>query len=73
MDKKVWKSLAMVIHLGVSMVSPVVLCVFAGNWLDGRFGFQTTLPLLILGILAGCRNTWILLKEAGGIERKKKP
>ena len=57
------RSLAMVTQLGISMLAPVVLCAFVGNWLDGRYGWSVTAVLLILGILAGVRNTWILLKQ----------
>lgn len=57
------RSLAMVTQLGVSMLAPVVLCAFVGSWLDERYGWSVTAILLILGILAGARNTWILLKQ----------
>ena len=57
------RSLAMVTQLGVSMLAPVVLCAFVGSWLDERYGWSVTAVLLILGILAGARNTWILLKQ----------
>lgn len=56
------RSLAMVTQLGVSMLAPVVLCAVIGNWLDERFGWSVTAILLILGIMAGARNTWILVK-----------
>lgn len=57
------RSLAMVTQLGVSMLAPVVLCAFVGSWLDDRYGWSVTAVLLILGILAGARNTWILLRQ----------
>ena len=56
------RSLAMVTQLGVSMLAPVVLCAVIGNWMDERFGWSVTAILLILGIMAGARNTWILVK-----------
>ncbi|WP_283681153.1 AtpZ/AtpI family protein [Parablautia sp. Marseille-Q6255] len=56
------RSLAMITQLGVSMLAPVVLCAVVGNWLDERFGWSVTAVLLILGIMAGARNTWILVK-----------
>ena len=57
------RSLAMVTQLGISMLAPVVLCAFIGSWLDERYGWSVTAVLLILGILAGARNSWILLKQ----------
>lgn len=56
------RSLAMVTQLGVSMLAPVVLCAVIGNWMDERFGWSVSAILLILGIMAGARNTWILVK-----------
>ena len=72
MKKEIIQSLALVTQLGISMLAPVILCVFAGSWLDGRYGFRTVLPLLILGILAGVRNCYLLLKPLmkGKEERK---
>lgn len=63
LDNRIWKYVAMITQVGLSMLAPVILCVFAGGWLDNKFGWYTTVPLLILGILAGGRNTWRLLKE----------
>lgn len=70
-DKEIWRNLAMVTQLGLNMLAPVVLCVFVGYGLDQRFGWSITVPLLILGILAGV-NTYRLLVEMGVLEGKKK-
>ena len=61
--KDVYRNIAMITQLGISMLAPIILCVFVGYQLDDRFGWHTVIPLLILGILAGCRNTWLLVKE----------
>lgn len=58
-----YRSLAMVTQIGISVLAPVVLCVACGYWLDQKFGWYTTVPLLILGILAGARNAWLLVKQ----------
>ena len=72
MRKEIMQNLAFITQLGISMLAPVILCVFVGNWLDGRYGFHTVLPLLILGILAGVRNCYLLLKPLiKGKEEKK--
>lgn len=60
--KDVYRNMAMITQLGISMLAPVVLCVFIGYQLDGHFGWHTVIPLLLLGILAGCRNCWLLVK-----------
>jgi len=61
-NNEIWRNLAMVTQLGISMLAPIVLCVFLGAWLDEKSGWSTVPMLLILGILAGGRNTWILLQ-----------
>lgn len=62
-NKEVMQNLAMITQLGISMLAPVVLCVFIGYWLDNRYGLSTVIPMLILGIAAGVRNCYLLLKQ----------
>lgn len=69
---QIGRSLAMITQLGISMLAPVVLCAVVGDWLDRRFGWSVTAVLLILGIMAGARNTWLLMKDAGGITSGRK-
>lgn len=66
------RSLAMVTQLGISMLAPVILCAVFGMWLDERYGWSVTAVLLILGIFAGARNTWILLKQFQTPDKKEK-
>lgn len=68
--RSVFRSLAMVTQLGLSIVTPVFLCVFAGHQLDTRFGTKWMVPLLILGVLAGGRCAWLLVKRI--MEQEKK-
>lgn len=69
--KEIVQNLAMVTQLGVSLLAPVVLCAFIGNWLDRRFGWSVTAVLLILGVAAGARNAWIMLKQIQRLMEKK--
>lgn len=63
-QRQVARSLAMVTQLGISMLAPVVLCAFIGEWLNRRFGWSAAAAVLvILGIMAGARNSWILLRQ----------
>lgn len=63
LGKDVYRNIAMITQLGISMLAPVILCVFIGCQLDERFGWHTVIPLLLLGILAGCRNCWMLVQR----------
>lgn len=58
------RCLSLVSQLGITMLTPVVLCVALGMWLDKKFSTCFTLPLLILGVLAGARSAYLLAKKA---------
>ena len=62
-EKEVMQNLAMVTQLGISMLAPIILCVFAGHWLDEHFGFHSVIVLLLFGIAAGVRNCYLILKQ----------
>lgn len=49
-------------HLGVTVMVPIFLCVIVGIVIDKHFGTSTLIWLLFLGIAAGLRNAYILLK-----------
>lgn len=66
------RSLAMVTQLGMSMLAPIILCAVFGLWLDEKFGWSVTAVLLVLGIMAGARNTWIMLKQVQQLSSKGK-
>lgn len=63
-NKTIWMTLALISQLGLGMVVPVFLCAFIGEKLDERFGWACTLPLILVGVLAGIRNTYALIKQA---------
>ena len=56
--KSVIATLSLISQLGVSMIVPVFLCIFIGRKLN------LTIPFIILGILAGIRNVYALVKHA---------
>lgn len=62
-DNKVIKALLLVTQLGISMMVPMFLCVFAGRLIDQKAGTGFFLPvLLLLGMAAAFRNVYYLLK-----------
>lgn len=54
--KSVYTTFAMVSQVGISMVVPILLCTYAGVWLEEKFQFPFTVIMIILGVLAGIRN-----------------
>lgn len=61
--KEVIRNMAMITQIGISMLAPIVLCVFLGVWIEDTWGVDLILLMLILGIGAGCRNCYLQVKE----------
>ncbi len=69
--KSVFRSLAMVTQLGLSIMTPVFLCVFIGYQIDSHWGTKWLIPMLILGVLAGGRCAWQLVSRIMAAERRE--
>ena len=67
--KSGFENLVLISQLGLNVLTAVFLCVAAGVWVDRRFGTSLTLPLLILGILAGGLNAYKMARRT--IEREQ--
>lgn len=62
--KSVYKTLALISQVGISMMTPIFLMTFLGVWLDGKFGTSFFIPFLILGIAAGFRSVYAITVHA---------
>lgn len=62
--KSVFRSLALVTQLGLSILTPIFLCIFIGYQIDSRTGMKSMVLLLILGVLAGGRCAWQIVRGA---------
>lgn len=62
--RSVYRTLTLVSQLGISIVVPVLLCTFLGSWLEDKFHLPLFIPLVVLGVLAGLRNAYILVVHA---------
>lgn len=49
--KKIIRLLGLVSHLGYLMLTPILICVIGGAWLDGKLG--TSPLILIVGVVLG--------------------
>ncbi|MBP3543051.1 MAG: AtpZ/AtpI family protein [Lachnospiraceae bacterium] len=69
--KQPYRNLILISQLSIHMMVPIFMCLFAGIFLDKHLSTEWfTIILLILGILAGGRNAYILAMSS--IEREKK-
>ncbi len=68
MDKETRQTaiqIAAVSSIGIALVVAIIGCFFLGRWLDGRMGTDPylTFLFLLIGIAAGFRNMYVLLKR----------
>jgi ATP synthase protein I len=59
-ERSVGQNLAMIGALGWTIVTPTLIGIFAGRWLDRAFtsGIFWTLGLLVAGLALGCTMAW---------------
>ncbi len=70
--RSVYKTFALISQLGISMIVPILFCVWLGTWLEKKINIPVTIPFIILGILAGFRNVYALVKHANEDPEDKK-
>ncbi len=59
-ERSIGQNLAMIGALGWTIVTPTLIGIFAGRWLDRTFsmGIFWTLGLLVAGLALGCTLAW---------------
>jgi ATP synthase protein I len=59
-ERSIGRNLAMIGALGWTIVTPTLIGMFVGRWLDCTFasGIFWTLGLLVAGLAAGCALAW---------------
>jgi ATP synthase protein I len=59
-ERTIGQNLAMIGALGWTIVTPTLVGIFLGRWLDRELamGIFWTLGLLVLGLAAGCALAW---------------
>ncbi len=64
LKREAYSNFVLISQIGFHMLVPIFACVAVGVFIDGKYHTYLTLPLLILGILAGGRNAYALAKSA---------
>jgi ATP synthase protein I len=59
-ERSIGQNLAMIGALGWTIVTPILIGIFVGRWLDRLFGSGVfwTLGLLVTGLAVGCTLAW---------------
>ncbi len=70
-DRSALKNVALISQVGISMVSPILLGVFIGQWIDKKVGTEGIFMLIFifLGVGGGFMN---LFKITGAFKNKRK-
>ncbi len=59
-ERSIWQNLSMIGALGWLIVTPILLGIVAGRWLDRTFetGIFFSGALIFVGVVAGCALAW---------------
>ena len=67
-QKKVFRSLTLILQFGLNMIVPIVLCTMLGAWIGKKYDIPViTVPLFIMGALAGFTNIYKMAKKIYGL------
>lgn len=69
--RQVFKMIALISQVGITMLSSVFVCGLIGYLIDNRFATHTFIIFLILGIAGGYRAVYSLIRQF--IEKKENP
>lgn len=62
--RSVLQAFTMIIQFGLNMIVPIVMCTLFGVWMGEKFQMPViTIPLFLMGALAGFRNIFIMAKK----------
>lgn len=62
--RKIFKAIAMISQIGISMMTPIFLCTFIGYQMDKSFSTSYWfLILMVLGFITAFRNVYYLTKS----------
>ena len=49
--------------LSAAIARKTLLCTYAGVWLEKKYEFPFTVIMIVLGVLAGVRNVFAIVKK----------
>lgn len=70
-NNQVWKMLYLVTQIGFTMLTTIFLCVGIGYGVDRLFGTKLMAWFMVLGVLAGFKSVYILIRRFIEDDEKK--
>lgn len=72
-NRKVFQAMTLVLQFGLNMIVPICMCTLFGVWLGKKYDMLwITIPLFIMGALAGFTNIFKMAKNIYGQDNKKR-
>lgn len=66
-NRKVIQSFTLILQFGLNMIVPICMCTLFGVWIGEKYDIQwITVPLFIMGALAGFTNIYKLFQKIYG-------
>ena len=67
-QRKIFQSLTLILQFGLNMIVPIMLCLMLGVWIGRKYDILwITIPLFIIGALAGFTNIYKMAKKIYGL------
>ena len=70
-QRKVFQSLTLILQFGLNMIVPIFFCTMLGVWIGEKSDTPViTIPLFIVGALAGFTNIYKMTKKIYGLDKQ---
>lgn len=70
-QRKVFQSLTLILQFGLNMIVPIFFCTMLGVWIGEKYDIPViTVPLFIVGALAGFTNIYKMTKKIYGLDKQ---
>lgn len=70
-QRKVFQSLTLILQFGLNMIVPILFCTMLGVWIGEKYDIPViTIPLFIVGALAGFTNIYKMTKKIYGLDKQ---
>ena len=70
-QRKIFQSLTLILQFGLNMIVPIMLGLMLGVWIGRKYDILwITIPLFIIGALAGFTNIYKMAKKIYGLGKK---
>ena len=70
-QRKVFQSLTLILQFGLHMIVPILFCTMLGVWIGEKYDIPViTIPLFIVGALAGFTNIYKMTKKIYGLDKQ---